>query len=549
MGSIALSGIVVRNAIILVDYIDERRRSGSTLEEAALEAGERRLRPIFLTTMAAAVGVTPMLLSGSSLWSPLASVLASGLIFSMFFVLLVVPVLYVIVEKRNDHKVLATVVAMFVFAAAGHAQSPQSARKLTLPEAVDLALKQNPDLKIIRAKIRGAQFDVAAARASERPQLKTAADDFVVGRTQVLNIPAGALGVYPGLGPVPNVSSTIGQGSHNLFIASTTLEQPLTQLIKLRAARRATDASVRLSQADLRKAENELALQVRHVYLQILIGRLERQAMTFEISAAETKFKESTDAVSAGNVLEIAALTQKTNLLQARYQVRSVENQISDLTATLNSLMDLPIDGQLDLQPISPEPDVALLSIGEYTAIGIKENPEIQAAIQSVEKVRQGVRIAKADYIPDVGVFAQYTYQNGVPFLVHNNATAGVRMTWNVFDWGKRSALIGEREAELVQAEENVRRLQQRVTVQVEKSYRDLELAREMITTARAVLAQARETRRLGGDRYFVGVSLASEDSKVKADEASAEANLLRADLNYLLAKSALEVATGVTPR
>src|SRR5713226_6927290 len=104
MGCIALSGIVVRNSIILIDYINEKRRAGSTLEEAALEAGERRLRPIFLTTMAAAVGVTPMILSRSSLWSPLASVLASGLVFSMFFVLLVVPVLFVLVEKRSDRK-------------------------------------------------------------------------------------------------------------------------------------------------------------------------------------------------------------------------------------------------------------------------------------------------------------------------------------------------------------------------------------------------------------------------------------------------------------
>src|SRR5260370_38151030 len=86
MGCIALSGIVVRNAIILVDYINDRRRAGSTLEEAALEAGERRLRPIFLTTMAAAVGVTPMLASVSSLWSPLPRFVAFGLVFSMFFV-------------------------------------------------------------------------------------------------------------------------------------------------------------------------------------------------------------------------------------------------------------------------------------------------------------------------------------------------------------------------------------------------------------------------------------------------------------------------------
>jgi multidrug efflux pump subunit AcrB/outer membrane protein TolC len=438
MGSIALSGIVVRNSIILVDYINEKRRAGSTLEEAALEAGERRLRPIFLTTMAAAVGVTPMLLSGSSLWSPLASVLASGLIFSMFFVLLVVPVLYVIVAKRNDRKLLPIAAAMFVFAIAGHAGPPQSPRKLTLPEAVDLALKQNPDLQIFRAKIRGARFEVAAARASERPQLKTAADDLVVARTQILNIPAGALGVYPGLGPLPNASAAIGQGSHNLLLTSTTVEQPLTQLIKLRAARRATDANVRSSQADLRAAENEVALQVRQVYLQILIGRLERQAITLEISAAEEGFKESTDAVSTGNVLEMAALTQRTNLFQAKYQLRNVENQISDLTGTLNSLMDLPIDGELDLQPISLEPDIALLPLGEYTSIGTKENPEIQAATEAVEKVRQGIRIARADYIPDVGAFAQYTFQNGVPFLVHNNATAGLRMTWNVFDCALR---------------------------------------------------------------------------------------------------------------
>lgn len=99
MGVVSLSGIVVRNAIILVDYINERLAAGEELEQAAREAGQRRLRPIFLTTMAAAVGVTPMILSGSSLWSPLASVIAVGLIFSMFFTLLVVPVLYVLARR------------------------------------------------------------------------------------------------------------------------------------------------------------------------------------------------------------------------------------------------------------------------------------------------------------------------------------------------------------------------------------------------------------------------------------------------------------------
>ncbi len=99
VGVASLSGVVVRNSIILVDYIDERLKRGIPLQQAALEAGERRLRPIFLTTMAAAVGVTPMILSGSSLWSPLASVIAVGLLFSMFFTLVVVPVLFVLAKE------------------------------------------------------------------------------------------------------------------------------------------------------------------------------------------------------------------------------------------------------------------------------------------------------------------------------------------------------------------------------------------------------------------------------------------------------------------
>jgi multidrug efflux pump subunit AcrB len=101
MGLISLTGVVVRNAIILIDFIRGRLAEGESLELAALEAGRRRLRPIFLTTVAAAAGLTPMILSRSGLWSPLASVIAVGLLFSMVFTLVVVPVLYVLVTRKH----------------------------------------------------------------------------------------------------------------------------------------------------------------------------------------------------------------------------------------------------------------------------------------------------------------------------------------------------------------------------------------------------------------------------------------------------------------
>lgn len=106
VGLISLSGVVVRNAIILVDYTNELLREGYDIRSAAIESGKRRLRPIFLTAMAAAIGVIPMILSGSPMWSPLASVLAFGVIWSMLMALITVPVIYMNWVKPKDKKLL-----------------------------------------------------------------------------------------------------------------------------------------------------------------------------------------------------------------------------------------------------------------------------------------------------------------------------------------------------------------------------------------------------------------------------------------------------------
>jgi multidrug efflux pump subunit AcrB len=108
IGLISLSGIVVRNAIILVDHTNELMKHGMDIRTAAIESGKRRLRPIFLTAMAAAIGVVPMIVSHSPMWAPLASVLAFGVVWSMLMALLSVPVLYIGWIKPKDKKDILT---------------------------------------------------------------------------------------------------------------------------------------------------------------------------------------------------------------------------------------------------------------------------------------------------------------------------------------------------------------------------------------------------------------------------------------------------------
>jgi multidrug efflux pump subunit AcrB len=103
IGLLSLCGIVVRNGIILIDFAGEmRRHQGMTVLEAAIHAGQRRMRPIFLTSAAAAVGVIPMILSKSSLWGPLGTVICFGLLFSMVLTLFAIPVLYWVLFRKED---------------------------------------------------------------------------------------------------------------------------------------------------------------------------------------------------------------------------------------------------------------------------------------------------------------------------------------------------------------------------------------------------------------------------------------------------------------
>ncbi len=105
LGVISLSGLVVRNGIILVEYADKLlvMEPSRSIRQVAIDAGKRRMRPVFLTAMAAAMGVVPMIISGSPLWAPLGSVLAVGLVFGMILTLLIMPILYWLVMRPGKY--------------------------------------------------------------------------------------------------------------------------------------------------------------------------------------------------------------------------------------------------------------------------------------------------------------------------------------------------------------------------------------------------------------------------------------------------------------
>ncbi len=546
-GLIALCGIVVRNSIILVDYVNEKLRDGRSLEQAATEAGERRLRPIFLTTMAAAVGVTPMILSGSSLWGPLASVIAVGLISSMFFTLIVVPVLFVLVKSHLSRPPAAAptaVTALLLVLALGAGPAHAATRTITLPEAVSLALQQNTSLKIARARVRENQQKSVTARADYYPQLSNDTNLMGISNKELVSVPAGALGTIPGLGPFPTQTMTFDQGSSTVILANTTLGQPLTQLLKIRQAVRVAAANERITEAELKQAEDQVVLGVHQLYYGLLTARKQIGALEAQIAAARETLREAENAVSAGNALEVASLGGRASLLKNRQALLAAENQVSDLNEEMDDLLGLPLDTELELVDAGM-PAGERLTCEQYLKTALDRNPELRAAKETVSKARSAVLAARYEYIPNIGAFARETYQSGVPFVAHNFGTFGLQMTWNVFDWGKRRGVVGEREAQLTEAEENVRRIADRITVDVEKAYRKLERTQMMVDVAREALALRQEGGRISADQLKAGLTSDARNADTVAATRGAEVDELGARLAYQLALAEIAKIAG----
>ena len=104
IGTVLLAGIVVNNAIVLVDYINRLRREGRPKVEAIIEAGRIRLRPILMTTATTVFGLLPLALGlgeGAEIRSPLAITIIGGLIVSTFLTLILVPTVYAVFDRKE----------------------------------------------------------------------------------------------------------------------------------------------------------------------------------------------------------------------------------------------------------------------------------------------------------------------------------------------------------------------------------------------------------------------------------------------------------------
>jgi outer membrane protein TolC len=428
-------------------------------------------------------------------------------------------------------------------------QSSRTPMRLTLDQAIDLALKQNHSVRLRSLSVEQTQSKKDEARSNYLPQIKASGSTLHVTELAGIEIPAGAFGNYPSTGPIPSKSLVIDQGSATGYTAGVGLEQPLTQMFRIHKANVAAKQDVLIAKTQFDQTEDAIALQVRQLYFGILINEQKLEASQEQLAAARVKDEESRSDVSRGNALEVSALQSKAGILQAQQESLTLRLQGDDFRRQLADTLGLPVNTPIDLDPGAAAATLNIPSRDDAVRIALDQNRDLQVARQTLVKAQAGLAAAKDAYIPDVTALSRYSYQSGVPFLVHNFGTFGFSLNYDLFDGGRREARVREARSEVRSAQVTVDKLQSEIEVQVQGLYDRINELRQMVDVAGQVVKVRTEAARLADRQFEQNAALNSARVQSHADLASSTASLLEANCGLSLAEADLKRAIGQMPQ
>lgn len=609
IGIISLSGVVVRNAIILVDYANSMQKEGMTVKEAAIESGRRRLRPIFLTAMAAAIGVFPMILSGSSMWSPMASVIAAGVIWSMFMSLLTIPVIYTqwVKPKKPDgdgnttpqtdvvpapqqenekngnnltmrikrtirfgkrSPILLLPAALFTFMAVetsaqveqapgrylqnepsqtGYSR-PTHRPTLTLTQVVDSAWQNNHLLRAAEWQVRGKETQVNSLRIKAFPALFVSSTYLYSHNVGKLRIDRGALGNIPlgSLGDFPiPLQDTRIPIGNHHFFTAGAF------FYQPLTQQFKINSGIRAARADMEASAAEADKARQQI-------RLGAEQLYYGILISEKQAEEARLRLELAQIelydLESALLAGETviaNRAGLQAEIADKEKDLMKLEMDAQNyrsrLRQLTgIDGEINLvYPQQAETYVSLLSLEDYKAMARANNVDLRILNKEEEYARLGRRATRQGYIPDVGLFGGYAYVNGADLFANNTLVLGVNLTWNIQDIFSNNQSVRQIDSQLGAVREKRMDTELQVYSDLESAYRNVNYSHRLIDVARREVEYRREDLKVKEDRALAGMNTRREVVEALADLAKAEGDLYAAQLGYILAYNQLRVLSG----
>jgi len=432
-------------------------------------------------------------------------------------------------------------------ASLAQAQAPPadtSVPLLRLDDAVSIALSNNRLVKISSLEAQKYDFRVSTARSRRLPEFQFAMLGGELLQPFNFTIPAGVFGTYPGIGPIPAAKSNIHTPAVFTTYMTAFADQPLLQQYKIGLGIRATELGREIAREDVRAERQRIAAEVRNSYFRLVSIQASVDAAREAVKTLQEAQRITSEYEAQKTVLRADALDVDARLAKARYELSAAENGMATQQEALNQLLgrDVETPFRVDAMPEESTSDLTLDSARQEARANRPENRQAQL---KEKQAGYDLRLAKAEYIPDLSIHLVYQGITNVQVLPANVTTAGFLLTWEPFDWGRKRNTIREKANAVQQARNGVAEAESQIDVEVGAKYRKWREAYLLLEAARTAHEAAVEQLRVTGNQYREKAALLKDFLQAQSRSAETNSDYQHALSSYWIALAELHKAMG----
>ncbi len=417
---------------------------------------------------------------------------------------------------------------------------------LTLRQAIDQALEQNPAVEMAKAGGQEARSAAAMARTQLLPHLNFAEeisrgdnpvyafgtrllqrqftqDDFALNN---LNRPQ----------PIGNFATRFS-GSWTAFDSfKTQREIHRADLFRVSAS------------SSAKAVDQQIVLRVVESYQAVLYAQREIDVAQHEQETAAALLNSVAEHVKAGLAVESDQMSAEVNVAARKEELIAAQGDLELAWAELREAMGAPELKASELKPIEPH-TFAQLALDEEIATAEKTRPDLMALAQTQSAQASAVGAARSEFGPSVSAYGNWEEDRGsLGSAGGNNWVAGVQVSVDILPMGKRAQLAQESAAKQ-KIDAQLSASQQHVRFEVSQAHIHRQTAALTLDTARAALAQSAESLRILKNRYGAGLATITDLLRAEDAERQSQSMYWKAVYGNAMAYAELLYATGtLTP-